>query len=292
MQKSLFNVGIKRTGESSSTAQTNKSNETGVDSSTSSKKKKGRTARVATVKKWNYEWLEYEENDGIVHKIWCKYCKEFPDIAQSCQNVGQQQFVDCQAYINGTSNVKLNCVKSHENTDGHQDAKKAHVARYKPTETPIFKSVRLLQKDEQEKMVKLFNAAYYIVKNEMAFKDFPGLVKFEAKQGVELGQTYCNANACRKFAEAISDVFENDLKSTLAAKRPGSYLSILFDGANDKSLSEREVVCVKYMEKSGVPTTKFIGLVSTFSSHLIFATTIKDNSLHVYFLQCGCPRIR
>ena len=119
--------------------------------------------------------------------------------------------------------------------------------------------VRILHKEEEDKMVTLFNSAYYIANNENAFNDFPGLVKFKMKQGIKLGKTYRNPTACRKFIEAISDVFENDLKSMLAAQRPRSYLSMLFDGANDKSLSEREIVYVKYMEKSGVPTTKFIG---------------------------------
>ena len=124
---------------------------------------------------------------------------------------------------------------------------------------PMHKSIRALHEDEIVKMIKLFNAAYYIGKTEMAFSDYPGFVKFEAMQGTEHGQTYCNPAACRKFIEAISKVFESELKTTLGAKRPGSYLSMMVDGANDKSLSEREVVCVKYMKKSGVPTTKFIG---------------------------------
>ena len=123
----------------------------------------------------------------------------------------------------------------------------------------MYKSVCVLHEEENIRMVKLFNAAYYLAKEERPFTDYPGFIKFEEKQGIAHGQSYCNPMACRKFVEAISEVFEKELKNTLAAKRPGSYLSIMFDGANDKSLSEQEIVCVKYMEANGVPTTKFIG---------------------------------
>ena len=246
MQKTLFSVGVKRhsselppLGEPSDNSST--VTDTSVDSEP--KEKRGRTARLATVKNWKCDWLDYEEKDGIVWKIWCKYCREFPDVAQGRHNSGQKQFIDCAGehiprapyilppqffnpagatayrYINGTTNVKLSAAKHHENTDGHEDAKKANAAKYKPTETPMHKSIRALHEDKNVKMVKLFNAAYYIAKTEMAFSDYPGFVKFEVMQGIEHGQTYCNPAECRKFIEAISEVFESELKTTLAAKR-------------------------------------------------------------------------
>ena len=222
MQKTLFSVGVKRhSSKSPPLGELSDNSSTVTDTSVDSepKEKRGRTARLATVKNWKCDWLDYEEKDGIVWKIWCKYCSEFPDVAQGRHNSGQKQFIDCAAYINGTTNVKLSAAKHHENTDGHEDAKKANAAKYKPTETPMHKSIRALHEDKNVKMVKLFNAAYYIAKTEMAFSDYPGFVKFEVMQGIEHGQTYCNPAACRKFIEAISEVFESKLKTTLAAKR-------------------------------------------------------------------------
>ena len=124
MQKTLFSVGVKRhsselppLGEPSDNSST--VTDTSVDSEP--KEKRGRTARLATVKNWKCDWLDYEEKDGIVWKIWCKYCREFPDVAQGRHNSGQKQLIDCAAYINGTTNVKLSAAKHHENTDGHED---------------------------------------------------------------------------------------------------------------------------------------------------------------------------
>ena len=76
-QKTLFCFGVKRQAVCSTVAQglTNENVITldDLQSHSDSKKKRGRTARVATVKKWNCEWLDYEEKDGVVNKIWCKY---------------------------------------------------------------------------------------------------------------------------------------------------------------------------------------------------------------------------
>ena len=63
-----------------------------------------------------------------------------------------------------------------------------------------------------------------------------------------LSSSIChNDNACRKFVESVAEVMEEGLKHDLAEKRPGSYISIMFDGAI--TLTEREIFCVKYMNK-------------------------------------------
>ena len=262
MQRTLFESGLKRTNTTSN--QTNNPPKRSCLPSPSqhveagNKESKGRTARLSTVKKWNCDWLDYEEEDGIVSKIWCRVCRKFPDIAKSRQHDGQRQLVDCDAYIVGTNNVKISAARDHEKSEGHVAASRAAFAKENPEETPIYKSVRVLQQDDNDKMCKIFNTAYYLCKEERPFHEFPNLIKFQSRQGIVLGETYRNDIACRKFAESIADVFVLDLKKRLGAKQPGSYVSIMFDGTSDKSLSERECICVKYME-NGIPTTKFIG---------------------------------
>ena len=258
MQSTLFSVGWKKNVEP---VEEPVEESIVSESPDPSNKKNGRFARVKTVKKWNYDWLSYEQEEGTVTKIWCKICREFPEEATRQQHNGQKQFVDCEAYINGTNNVKICAVKAHSKSEGHEAARKASVAACNPESTPIAKSFRVLKKEENDKLVKLFNVAYYIAKEEKPFRDFPTLVKFELKkQGVDhLTTAYHNDKACRNFVESIAEVMEEELKHDLTEKRPGSYISIMFDGATDKALTEREIVCIKYMNKCGVPSTKFIG---------------------------------
>ena len=176
----------------------------------------------------------------MVTKIWCSVCCKYPEIVRGRQHPGQRQLVDCDAYTSGTNNVKLSAVRAHKKSEGHDAARHAAFAEDEPDEMPICKSIRVLQKDDNAKMCKLFNTAYYLCKQERPFSEFPGLLKFQMSQGVivNLGETYKNDMACRKFTESIAEIFESDLRKALAVKQPGSYISIMFDGTSDKSLPE------------------------------------------------------
>ena len=50
--------------------------------------------------------------------------------------------------------------------------------------------VRNMEAGVCEKMVKLFNIAFFVVKEEIAFAKFPSLCALHIKNDVELGQTY------------------------------------------------------------------------------------------------------
>ena len=102
-----------------------------------STEKKGRPARLVTVKKWNKDWLGYEEEDGMVTRIWCNICKVYPAAAIGRQHDGQRQLVDCDAFIKGTTNVKRSAVNDHERADGHEAARLSKLAASQPENTPI-----------------------------------------------------------------------------------------------------------------------------------------------------------
>ena len=53
---------------------------------------------------------------------------------------------------------------SEKNGDGHEAARKALLAASNSELTPIVKSVIVLKQQENDKLVKLFNVAYYIAK--------------------------------------------------------------------------------------------------------------------------------
>ena len=49
-----------------------------------------------------------------------------------------------------------------------------------------------------ERMMKLFNIAYYVAKCELPFAQFPHWVACQLKNGVTLGDNYMSDNACRR----------------------------------------------------------------------------------------------
>ena len=44
--------------------------------------------------------------------------------------------------------------------------------------------------NEKDRMGKIFQAAYYLVKSNQAFKKFPLLIEFEELEGIKLMESY------------------------------------------------------------------------------------------------------
>lgn len=218
-----------------------------------------RTARVETVNRWKksgFNWLEFQEENGIVKMIWCQYCKQYPDVAKRALHRGKQQMTDSNAYVTGTRNIKLVCVKDHAKSSGHIAAEGAHkVASVSVNVTPIGQCLRKMQQDDEQKMIYLFDIAYNIAKQELPFTQFSTWVNTEKKHGVLLGDTYINDIQCKNFINEIAFHMERDLREAI---KQSPYIGIMFDGSTDASCTERENICIKYTE-NGYPVTKFLG---------------------------------
>ena len=76
----------------------------------------------------------------------------------------------------------------------------------------LFRSgLRNMECAVQEKLIKLFNTAYFVAKEEMPFSSFKGLCGLQIKNDVELGKTYFNDHACKNFIESSAEILEDDL---------------------------------------------------------------------------------
>ena len=56
-----------------------------------------------------------------------------------------------------------------------------------------------MQQAVLDRLVKMFDIAYLIAKEEYSFMQYPKLVAIEKKHGVDLGEAYANRIYCRKF---------------------------------------------------------------------------------------------
>lgn len=91
---------------------------------------------------------------------------------------------------------------------------------------------------------------------EMPFTTFPQLRQLEQKHGIELGQTYRNDKACKKFIMAISEEFKGELGEQVQRAR---FLSVMTDSATDVGVREVEDVYVRFL-KDGEAVNAFVGL--------------------------------
>ena len=119
-----------------------------------------------------------------------------------------------------------------------------------------------MTKNDYENIKKKFEIAYFTAKQELPLTLFTELVKLEEHHGVDLGLAYRNAFQCGQFIDYISETLSNELKEIVDKV---NFISVLWDGATDSAVQEREALLVQYLDiESAIDTieikTKFLGL--------------------------------
>lgn len=119
----------------------------------------------------------------------------------------------------------------------------------------------------------------------MPFSKYPSICVLEKRHGVDIGQSYLNANACKDFVHCIADIENEDLISAVAQAK---FFSLLIDGSTDKSNADNEATLVVWFDPEGENEkvcTK-IGYLTVYRPHHVTAEGLLEtvnNSLR--FLQ-------
>ena len=95
------------------------------------------------------EWLNYDMNGGV---IFCNWCRAFS------RSDARNQF------ITGSSSMKLESIKKHEQSKFHKDAAGAHHAQLRPDNAPMERALHSMEREELEQMKRLFTTAFYLVR--------------------------------------------------------------------------------------------------------------------------------
>lgn len=113
--------------------------------------------------------------------------------------------------------MKKEAIQQHIKSVAHQkavDTKKANDLQAKNKPTPIEKGFQKLDEHILTKMDRLFRTAYYLVKKEGPFTDFPDILELQKLNGAsELGDTYFNDKAAKEFISEIAGFHHDELKT-------------------------------------------------------------------------------
>ena len=128
----------------------------------------------------------------------------------------------------------------------------------------LFKAAFSKRDQETEaRLHKLFNTAFYIANENLAFSKFKGLCDLQEKNGLDFGSQYKNNKACRDFVENIAVVEKERSQEEIENAR---FLCVLADGSTDKSITEQESVYVRCTRSNGRLSTHFADLVPVTSA--------------------------
>ena len=175
-------------------------------------------------------WLGYEMKDrDHVACLKCTVCSMFRE-----RLFGMRNFSN--AFIEGSINLRSSNYQDHSKSAMYEKAmtlfKLKKSGTDKPTcstiqNTPIVRALQTLDQKTCDQMMKKFDIAYFMAKENLALNKFDAIRKLEEKHNVYLGQVYNNRLAYTEFVKYIADDFKNKLSEQLSKAK---FYSVQFDG--------------------------------------------------------------
>ena len=173
----------------------------------------------------------------------------------------------------GTGKYRLQSLKSHHNSSSHNNCSKRWDIENKNAKQPLPMMIKAmlakLDQQTQSRMEIMFNTAFYVASEGLAFKKFPGLLDLQEKNGLDIGIQYRNDKKCKEFVSSIASVERQRISEEVHNAR---FLCVLADGSTDKSITEQEAVYVRYTGPNGRPSTQFADIVALESADAVGVT--------------------
>ncbi|XP_035666594.1 zinc finger protein 862-like [Branchiostoma floridae] len=190
-------------------------------------------------KRW---WLKHSRR----RIMWCEACKKYDKSGKR------------NKFIKGCTSMRIKNVRKHEKRPEHKTAVKKLEAENVPVQQrPMQKAVLRMEEKKIDQMQCLFRTSFYLAKQGRPFTDFPGIMRLQKKNGIDVGQTYLNDKEARIFVDFISEEMRKKLSN---AVKDSDFIAILADGSTDRGSIEEEVIHVRYLKDNLEPTTVFVAL--------------------------------
>ena len=232
--------------------ESNKRKSSSTEENTNSKANKYEETRVRRFQpSWRKEFAWVEFNDEK-KEMFCVVCRKHPTVADRESRL----FLG----INGSSSsgFRRDTLVSHNISRCHVFCVQREKYQARPEEAPLTRISRKIDNESQERLEKLFNTAHFVAKEKIALAKFPGLCDLQEKNGINIGQHYRNAPACKGFISAIAISERNGTKNDLKNSR---FFSVLADGSTDSGIIEQESVFVRYVDKGGEVRSTLVDVV-------------------------------
>ena len=230
-------------------------------SSTSSTAAKKRKVSYPTFQQWkrdfdrNYRtvsWLECETQvEGgcrVVTQLKCSVCKKFRSRILSRRNFSDR-------WISGAESIRTSNIRDHAQSEQHVHAMSLfneEIQRGKGVSVtaaaPIVVALNTLGDEERARLQKKFDITYYLSKEKLPFRKYPGICELEARHGVNIGNAYTTEKASKGFAHFIAEASRMKVVTQL---KNCKFLSILLDGSTDSGNVDNELLMAVHFDREG-----------------------------------------
>lgn len=188
-------------------------------------------------------WLEFDAQNN---KMFCKVCKS-------------SKLAEKSIFIDGSSNFKLDSIKSHNVSTPHLRAVQAvENLKKAPGTSEASKALMMMHDKQKDRLIYLFRTAHALAKNARPFTDFEWHCKLDKMKNVDIGDSYQTDKACKDFTSCIAKARLQQLISEIANAR---CFSLICDESTDTSIKEQLIIYTMHCI-NGKQSINFLNLCS------------------------------
>ena len=170
-----------------------------------------------------YTWLSYVADKDL---LFCYFCKNQSKTSSAYS-----------AYVTESRATRSNSLEKHSLSNPHINSKLR-----KSTINAL--ALGKLKGEALGQMRYLFNTAYFVAQEDLAFTKFEKLCSLQSLNGVRIGKQYINDKRAREFVGFIAEATRHGQSDELSKI---NYISVMSDSSTDRSVTENEIVYIQYI---------------------------------------------
>lgn len=175
-----------------------------------------------------------------------------------CKKYGKGSVEKACSFVTGCANLRIETIKYHEEKSlFHKRCVEIHRAKSTPRgESSAAKIVEKLNQKAVDRLTVMFCNVHALVQHRRPFTDYPWMLELDKKKGIDVGNTYHTDKEAQKFSFYIAQEARNNITKFIN-KYP--FISVITDGATDKSVKEQEIVYYR-SSNGGLVDSFYIGI--------------------------------
>lgn len=200
--------------------------------------------------KWlqDVPWLE--ANDERT-EMWCKTCRAHPQLADKTG-----------AFYKGSKNFNHPSFTKHEKSKEHTAVAQAitnkQASREDIASRPLSKWRDKLTEEQRQALFNVFLLAFHKAKHARPMSSFAEDIPLLKRLGVNVGTAYHSREGGTRIMQSIAQTVSGELRAKLQAAQ---FWGLLFDGSEDITKTEQEIVYIVSVSSNGEFSSDFLGFI-------------------------------
>uniref|UniRef100_A0A8C4ASG7 Uncharacterized protein n=1 Tax=Denticeps clupeoides TaxID=299321 RepID=A0A8C4ASG7_9TELE len=200
--------------------------------------------------KWlqDVQWLEANSERT---EMWCKICRSHPHIADKSG-----------AFYRGSKNFNHPLFEKHEKSKEHVNVAQViankQASREEMSSRPLNRWRDKLNEEQQQALSNIFLLAFHKAKHARPMSSYSEDIPLLKRLGVNVGVAYHSREGGTRIVQSIAHTISGELRAKLQS---AEFWGLLFDGSEDITKTEQEIVYIVSVSSNGEFTSDFLGLI-------------------------------